>query len=200
MLKLWKVSRTNNLVTLVLLASALIPFNIAHALIEADADGQDDSAVIAEHLQNSLQAAGLVSVEQHTGRLLYNPEIKKLSAMSLKKQFLIPAIVVNQTEGLKLVSEMPFSCFMLSSKELESENYQGYRQHQTMQYIRNVKEFPVSRALICEPAGKSAVREWRRNLALESDVDPFVFQEHTTDKGDHFFYFLNTNGSFEMYF
>ena len=95
---------------------------------------------------------------------------------------------------------MPFSCFMVDANELLNENYKDFRQYHTLEYLRNVKSFPVSRALICEPAGKSAAKEWRRHLSLEIDADPFVFEEHATESGEKFYYFLNNVGSFEMYF
>jgi hypothetical protein len=181
----------------------LVLITIPHtslASINTDVDNQDDSIIIAEHLKDSLNATGLVSVEQHTGRLLYNPRLDKLYSMEVKKQFLLPAMLVNQKQGLKLVSEMPFTCFTIDSGDLLNENYKDYRQYHTLEYIRTVKGFPATRALICQPAGKSAAKEWRRSLSLEIDAEPFVFEEHVTDNGDKFYYYLNNSGSFEMYF
>lgn len=177
----------------------ILPFNMAHSNVLADADGKDDSEVIVAHIKESLASSGLVSVEQHTGRLLFNPNVDKLHSMALKQKFLLPAMVVNQQAGLKLVGELPFSCFMVSANELASDNYKGYRQHDTLDYIRNVKQFPVSRALICETTG-SISKQWRKHLDLNEDADPFVFEEHVSIAGERFYYFLNSNGSFEMYY
>lgn len=182
------------------LLSIVLPMDLAYSNIPPDADGKDDSDVIVERIKESMNASGLVSVEQHTGRLLYNPDVDKLHTMSLRKKFLMPAMMVNQKTGLHLVTEMPLTCFMVSTNELATDNYKGYRQSQTLHYISNVKSFQVSRALICEPSGKSATREWRRNLSLEDDAEPYVFEEHTSMNGARFYYFLNADGSFEMYF
>lgn len=194
------VKMRNKWHTMIVLFSIMLPIHIAKSNVPADADGKDDSDVIVERIKESLSAAGLVSVEQHTGHLLYNPNLNRLHSMALKQKFLMPGIMVNQKNGLKLVSEVPFGCFIIGSGELASDNYKGYRQHETLQYIRNVKEFPVSRALICEPAGKSASREWQNNLALDIDAEPFIFEEHVSINGERFYYFVNIDGSFEMYF
>lgn len=175
-----------------------LPVNIAHSNILADADGKDDSQVIIDHIKQSLSSGGLISVEQHTGRLLFNPQVDKLNSMVLKQKFLMPAMIVNQKTGLKLVGEMPFSCFMLSAGELSHDNYKGYRQYETIRYIRDVKNFAVSRALICETVGSSS-KLWKAHLSLQRDEDPFVFEEHVSLTGEHFYYFLNNDGSFEMY-
>ncbi len=177
----------------------MAPIKVAVSNILPDADGEDDSAVIVEHLKESLNSAGLVSIEQHTGRLLYTPDVTKLNAMQLKQKIIIPAMVVNQKTGLKLVAEMPLSCFMLSAHELASENYKGFRQYETLRYIRDVKGVQVSRALICEQVGKNAGKAWKGYIALEQDDEPFVFEAHTNATGEKFYYFLNNDGSFEMY-
>lgn len=177
----------------------MAPINIANCNVLPDADGQDDSAVIVEHIKESLNSAGLVSIEQNTGRLLFNPKVEKLQAMALKQKFLVPAMVVNQKQGLKLVAEMPLTCFMLSAQELNSDYYKGFRQYETLQYIREVKGIKVSRAMICQPVSKTSSRAWKGYLALDQDDDPFVFEEHTSVAGEKFYYFLNNDGSFEMY-
>jgi hypothetical protein len=185
-----------------ILTSALCimaPIKVAVSNILPDADGQDDSAVIVEHIRESLNSSGLVSIEQHTGRLLYNPEVAKLNAMQLKQKMIIPAMVINQQIGIKLVAEMPLSCFMLSAQELASENYKGFRQYETLRYIRDIKGMQVTRALICEPVGKSAGKSWKGYLALEQDDEPFVFEAHTSASGEKFYYFVNNDGYFEMY-
>lgn len=199
--KLYNNNRTNKPKFLGILLSTLfivLPINSVKGNVMPDADGKDDSEVIMQHLKHSQETSGLVSVEQHTGRLLFNPNVDKLNDMALKKRFMLPAIVVNQTHGLKLVSELPFTCFMVSADELSSENFKGYRQHETLHYIQHVKHFPVSRAMICETTG-SLSKQWRKNLDLAEDDDQFVFEEHTGASGEKFYYFLNSNGSFEMY-
>ena len=178
--------------------SLLLPMDIARSNVPADADGKDDSTVIIEHIRQALPSGGLISIEQHTGRLLFNPEVAKLHAMELKQRFLIPAMVVSQTNGLKLVGELPLSCFMVSGNELAHDSYKGYRQNETIRYIRDVKNFKVTRALICETVG-STTKTWKKHLSLKRDTDPFVFEEHVSLSGEHFYYFVNEDGSFEMY-
>ncbi len=175
-----------------------IPIQVAVSNIMPDADGKDDSAVIVERIKEAMPSGGLISIEQKTGRLLYNPALDKLLTMNLKQKFFLPAMIINQTQKLSLISEVPFSCFMLSGSELNTEHYKGFRQYETAQYIRQVRNFPVARVLICSVKG-SAAKTWGSSLRLEEDRDPFVFEEHTSMSGEHFFYFLNTDGSFEMY-
>ena len=107
-------------------------------------------------------------------------------------------MVVNQKDGLKLIGEMPLTCFIVSGGELRSDTYKGYRQHETARYISDVKEFPVSRALICQTEGM-LTKHWKRHLALEKEGEAFVFEEHVSISGERFYYFLNVDGSFEMY-
>jgi hypothetical protein len=179
------------------LFSLLAHHNLAISNVPADADGMDDSEVIVALIKESIPAGGLISIEQHTGRLLFNPTVAKLHSMVLRQKFLLPAIVVNQTNGLHLISELPFSCFMLTAGELASDQYKGYRQHQTLQYIRDVKQHIVSRVLICEPIGKTA-KNWRDTIALDNE-DNFVFEAHASIAGEYFYYYINESGSFEMY-
>lgn len=176
----------------------VLPLHTALSSIMPDADGKDDSEVIVQRIRESLATSGLVSVEQHTGRLLFNPVLDKLHGMALKQKFFLPGMVVSQKTGLKLVAELPFSCFMLSAHELSDEHYKDYRQHETLRYIRDVKEFPVSRALICETMG-IMTKQWRTNLSLDENTEPFVFEEHVSLSGERFYYYLNNDGSFEMY-
>lgn len=159
----------------------------------------DDSALIVSRLKESLNSHGLISVEQHTGRLLFNPTLEKLHAMVLKQKFLLPAMIVNQKQGLRMVNEVPFSCFLISGADLSSDNYKGFRQYETTRYIRDVKNFPVSRALLCQAVDVTAARSWGRTLDLDLEDDPFVFEEHVSVSGEHFFYYLNVDGLFEMY-
>lgn len=184
-----------------LILSALflfMPIDVAISNILPDADGRDDSAVIVERIREAMPSGGLISVEQQTGRLLYSPALDKLLTMELKQKFFLPAMIINQKKNITLVSEVPFSCFMLSGGELNTEHYKGFRQYQTAEYIRQVRNFPVSRVLICSTKG-AAAKTWTNTLKLEADRDPFVFEEHTSVSGEHFFYFLNADGSFEMY-
>jgi len=201
MLKLHNDSSTSKAKISGLILSLLciaLPLNIANSNILPDADGKDDSQVIVDHIKQSLSSGGLISIEQHSGRLLFNPVVAHLQSMVLKQKFFMPAMVVNQTSGLKLVGELPLSCFMLSAGELANDSYKGYRQHETIRYIREVKNFAVSRALICQTVG-SASKTWQSQLSLQKDDDPFVFEEHVSITGEHFYYFLNADGSFEMY-
>jgi hypothetical protein len=159
---------------------------------------KDDSELIIERIKDSLAHTGLISIEQNTGRILFNPVVDKLHSMPLKQKFILPALVVNQQQGLILVGELPFSCFMVGGGDLSSDNYKGFRQHETIRYIREVKDFTVSRALICETVG-AASKQWKNHLSLNIEAEPFVFEEHVSLKGEHFYYFLNVDGSFEMY-
>lgn len=196
-----KIQNGGRAKTTILVLSALcmaLPIDIARSNILPDADGKDDSEVIVQHIKEALPSGGLISVEQHTGRLLFNPRLDKLHNMALKQKFFMPAMVVNQKSGLKLVGELPFSCFMLSAKELAHDNYKGYRQHETVRYIRDVKNFNVSKALICETVG-AAGKNWQEHLNLQKEDEPFVFQEHVSLTGEHFYYFLSADGFFEMY-
>lgn len=175
-----------------------IPLQVAVSNIMPDADGRDDSVLIIERIKEAMPSGGLISVEQKTGRLLYNPALDKLLAMDVKQKFFLPAMIINQTKSITMVSEIPFSCFMLSGNEINTDHYKGFRQYQTAQYIRQVRNFPVSRVLICNTQG-SAAKTWNRSLKLDEDRDQFVFEEYTSINGEHFFYFLNADGSFEMY-
>lgn len=167
--------------------------------ISSDVNGKDDSDVIVSRLKESLNSYGLISVEQHTGRLLFNPTLEKLHGMVLKQKFLLPAMIVNQSQGLRMVNELPFSCFLISAGELSSENYKGFRQSETARYVRDVKNFPITRALICQTVGLAAARSWGHTLGLNLEEDPFVFEEHVSVAGEHFYYFLNVDGLFEIY-
>lgn len=177
----------------------LLPCGSVMSNVVPDAVTKDDSELIVSRLKESLNSHGLISVEQHTGRLLFNPALEKLHAMVLKQKFLLPAMIVNQKQGLHMVTELPFSCFLISGGDIASDNYKGFRQYETARYIRDVKNFAVSRALICQAVGVTAARAWGRTLDLNLDDEPFVFEEHVSVAGEHFYYFLNVDGLFEMY-
>lgn len=177
----------------------LLSFNNAMSNTEINSNGKDDSDVIVSRLKESLNSYGLISVEQHTGRLLFNPTLEKLQSMLVKQKFLMPAMIINQKQGLKMVNEVPFSCFLITSGELASENYKGFRQAETARYIRDVKNFPINRVLICQTVGLAAARSWGQTLGLNLAEDPFVFEEHVSIAGEHFYYFLNIDGLFEIY-
>jgi hypothetical protein len=180
------------------LICVLLPLQAARSTNLPETNVNDDSELIVSRIKESLATTGLISVEQNTGRLLFNPVVDRLHNMALKKKFFLPSIVVNQKKGLRLITEIPMSCFMIAGGELSNEYYKGYRQHETMMYIRDIKEFPVSRALICQTVG-STNKHWKRHLALGEESEPFVFEEHVSLSGEHFYYFLNVDGSFEMY-
>lgn len=181
------------------LGFALAVLPLQSAVSNVTAPGGDDSEVIVSRLKESMNSYGLISVEQHTGHLLFNPIVEKMHAMVLKKKFLMPAMIVNQSPGLKIVSEIPFSCFLISGGDLSGENYKGFRQNETARYIRDVKGTPVSRALICQAVGLAAARSWAQHLQLHIE-EPFVFEDHVSVSGERFYYFLNNDGIFEMYF
>lgn len=162
--------------------------------------GPDDSEVISSRLKESMDSYGLISVEQHSGRLLFSPLIEKVNSMPVKQKFLVPAMIVNQTRGLKIISELPFSCFIMTGTELNTDHYKGFKQFETARYIRDVKGQTLSRVLICQAVGLVGARTWSKDLALAMDDDKsFVFEEHTSVTGEHFYYFLNADGLFEMY-
>lgn len=177
----------------------ILPCGSVMSNVVPDAVTKDDSELIVSRLKESLNSHGLISVEQHTGRLLFNPTLEKLHSMTLKQKFLLPAMIVNQKQGLQMVTELPFACFLISGGDIASDNYKGFRQYETARYIRDVKNFAVSRALICQAVGVTAARAWGRTLDLNLDDDPFVFEEHVSISGEHFYYFLNIDGLFEMY-
>ena len=161
---------------------------------------QDDSEVISTPLKRiPMDSYGLISVEQHSGRLLFNPLIEKMQTMPLKQKFLVPAMIVNQSKGLKIISELPFSCFLITGSELNTEHYKGFKQYETARYLRDVKSKSLSRVLICQAVGLVGARTWGKDLALTIDNDTFVFEEHRSLSGEHFYYFLNADGLFEMY-
>lgn len=159
---------------------------------------KDDSDLIVSRIKEAIPKGGIISIEQGSGRLLFNPSLERLFTAAPKQKFLMPAIVIDQHEGLKLVKEMPFSCFLITGGELASDEYSSYRQHATVLYIRDVKNFPVARALICQTMGMSTTN-WRKTLNLDENSDPFIFDEHVNRQGEHFFYYINSEGSFEMY-
>lgn len=181
-----------------LLLLALIPISFAQAN-DKNIKNKDDSTTIVSRLKESMDAYGLISVEQHTGRLLFNPSIEKLRDMPLKHKFVVPAMVVNQAKGLSIVTELPFSCFLISGDELTGEQYKGFKQYETARYLRDVKVKPVSRVLLCQAVGLMGIRSWSTGLDLSIDNDKFVFDEYTSISGERFFYFLNNDGLFEMY-
>lgn len=185
---------------LLALILVVFPFQLANSSVEpqSTSSATDDSAAIVERIRQAIPNGGLISVEQRTGRLLFNPTLERLFTKAVKQKFLMPGIVVNQNKGLQLVNELPFSCFLMNGGELAGDDYAEYRQHATLLYIRDVKQFPVSRVLICETIGKGA-KSWASMLDLMEESDPFVFDEQVNRQGEHFFYYLNTDGSFEMY-
>lgn len=183
----------------ILISFLLLPINIVVGDIPTPSFEKDDSDTIVLRLKESMEAYGLISVEQHTGRLLFNPSTEKLRSMSLKKKFLIPAMIVNQVKGLHIVTELPFNCFIISGQELATDQYKGFKQYETARYLRDVKATPISRVLLCQAVGSMGVKSWGRSLDLNIDDDKFVFDEHVGLTGDKFYYFLNSDGIFEMY-
>ena len=191
---------------LVILILVVLPCQLAVANVLADSNEpgskselkKDDSDLIVSRMREAIPNGGIISIEQRTGRLLFNPALERLFTKAVKQKFLMPAIIIDQGEGLRLVQELPFSCFLITGGELASDDYSSYRQHATLLYIRDVKQFPVSRALICETFGSNS-KGWRNTLGLDEDGEPFVFDEHVNRHGEHFFYYLNNDGSFEMY-
>lgn len=179
----------------------LIPFSIANSIdVSTGSLMKDDSDTIVVRLKEAMDAYGLISIEQHSGRLLFNPVIEKMRGMSLKQKFLVPAMVVSQNKGLHIITELPFSCFLISGKELAADHYKGFKQYETARYLRDVKAKPISRALLCQAVGSMGVKSWSRSLDLAADSEKFVFDEHTGRDGENFYYFLNSDGLFEMYF
>gem|GEM_PF-6781923 len=160
------------------------------------ANNQDDSDKIVQNLKKSLPI-GMLSIEQNSGRLLYNPVLAKLSNEQLKHEFFMQAMIINQQNGLHLVKETPFACFILSANELMQDNYIGFRQHETLKYIVDVGNFIPERVLICEVAGISK-SNWEHGLDLTENND-YVFENIHSGVGEHFYYFLNKTGDFEMY-
>lgn len=178
----------------------LLPVSIANGTdIPTAAVTKDDSDVIISRLKESMDSYGLISVEQHSGRLLFNPVIEKLHSMPLKEKFLLPAMIVNQAQGLSIITEVPFSCFLISGAELATEHYKGFKQYETARYLRDVKAQAPARVLVCQAVGLVGARTWGKSLALDIDHDKFVFDEHTSMNGERFYYFLNDDGLFEMY-
>lgn len=187
------------LVLLILLAfPASMVFANANLPDESNMKSSDDSDLIVSRIKEAIPQGGMISIEQGSGRLLFNPSLERLFTMAPKQKFLMPAIVIDQHEGLKLVNEMPFSCFLMTGGELASDEYASYRQHATVLYIRDVKNFSVARALICQTMGMSTA-SWRKTLNLDQNSDPFVFDEHVNRQGEHFYYYINSDGAFEMY-
>ena len=184
------------------LVAMLLPFATATGRdIPISMSTMDDSETISSRLKESMDSYGLISVEQHTGRLLFNPTIEKISGMQVKQKFLVPAMILNQKNGLRIISELPFSCFIITGKELVTEQYKGFKQFATARYLEDVKAKAIDRVLICQAVGLVGARTWGKDLALslDNDQDNFVFEEHTSMSGEKFFYFLNTDGLFEMY-
>ncbi len=159
----------------------------------------DDSEVIISRLKQAMDSYGLISVEQYSGKLLFNPAIDKLKTMPVKQKFLIPAMIINQKDGLRIITELPFSCFLLSGDELANEQYKGFKQFETARYIRDVKNMQVSRILLCQAVGLVGVRTWSKDLALQLEGHKFIFEKHQSISGEQFYYFLNSEGLFEMY-
>lgn len=170
--------------------SFVIPF-------QSNTNNNDDSEKIVKAITKSMPF-GLISIEQKSGRLLYNPVVKRLNDKQEKEQFYVHAMIVNQSQGLKLVRETPLSCFTINSTELLDEGYKNFRQHETLRYIREVKAHSPSKVLICELAGASK-KEWKENIHFEDSVVKFVFEDYVSLTGEHFHYFINDEGNFEMY-
>jgi len=160
-------------------------------------NSNDDSEKIVQAITRSMPF-GLISIEQKSGRLLYNPVVKRLYDKQEKEQFYVHAMIVNQHQGLKLVRETPFSCFTINSPELLDDGYKNFRQHETLRYIREVKAHSPSKVLICELSGASR-KEWKENIRFEDSMAKFVFEDYVSLSGEHFHYFINDEGNFEMY-
>lgn len=181
---------------LILLSLLTINHNV---LAVDDAKEKDDSDIIVGRLKDSMSGYGLISVEQGTGRLLFNPTIQKLNVMPLKQRFIVPAMIVNQRIGLKIVEETTFSCFLIDGSDLTGDGYKGFKQYETARYLREIKRLPAKKVLLCQAMGVTATKNWVQKLDLNIAERPFVFDEHTSISGEHFFYFLNADGMFEMY-
>lgn len=178
----------------------LLPLSSVGGLdVPAASSLKDDSDLIISRLKEAMDAYGLISVEQETGRLLFNPSIEKLQTMQLKQKFLVPAMIINQKAGLKIIDELPFTCFLISGNEMANETYKGFKQFEIARYIRDVRDKNLSRVLICQAVGMTGVKAWGRALELNQEDNKFVFEEHTNQSGERFFYYLNSDGLFEMY-
>ena len=154
------------------LLSAILPIaNVIGQDMSVQSVTNDDSSIIVSRLKESMNAYGLISIEQHTGRLLFSPVVEKLHAMPLKQKFLLPAMIVNQNYGLRIIDELPFTCFLLSGEEISGEHYKGFKQYETVKYIRDVKHKPVSRVLLCQAIGSNNNRNWNLGIALNKTKD-----------------------------
>jgi hypothetical protein len=181
-----------------LLASPCFADDNDNFVIPFENKADDDSEKIVKAIKHSMPF-GLISVEQKSGRLLYNPVVKRLHERHEKEQFNIDAMIVNQHKGLKLVRAVPFACFTISSTELLDEGYKNFRQHETLRYIREVKAYSPAKVLICELPGMAKRNEWKEQIRFEESIAKFVFEDYISLTGEHFYYFVNDEGNFEMY-
>jgi hypothetical protein len=156
----------------------------------------NDNDKIAHAIKTSMPN-GLISVEQKSGRLLFNPTVKQLQSKQEKEQFYIQAMIVNQSQGLKLVRQAPFACFTINSSELLDDGYKNFRQHETLRYIREVKAYSPTKVLICE-LSNAAKNDWKEQINFEEGIAKFVFEDYISPTGEHFYYFTNGD-NFEMY-
>ena len=160
-------------------------------------DRTDDTEKVIQNIKFSLPQ-GLVSLEQVSGKLLFNPQLKEMKQKQMNAKFFLPAMVVSQKKGLRLEAETPMVCFLMSAGSLGEEEYKNYRQYTTLKYIQDVKQFNVEKVLICD-ISTIKLSEWRQKLRLDTTGKPFKFDEHTSINDEHFYYYLDDNGSFEMY-
>ena len=181
--------KMSNILPSFLLVFSLLAINQDILAVDNNRE-KDDSDLIVSRLKDSIDDYGLISVEQGTGRLLFNPTIKKLYAMPVTQKFILPAMIINQRDGLKIVEETAFSCFLINGSELSSDKYKGFKQYETARYLREIKQQPAKKALLCQAIGVVATKNWIEKLNLNIDGRPFVFDEHTSISGEHFFYFL----------
>ncbi len=159
---------------------------------------KDDTKEIINVIERELPT-GVISVEQASGKLVHNPVLAEIKSKPNKKQFYLPAMIVNNTNGIQLVQNAPLTCFIITSNELLDEGYKNFRQHEVLRYIREVKDYSPEKVMICEVT--DLVRnEWKQHIKLNNIKGHFVFEDYISLNGEHFYYYLNDNGNFEMYF
>ena len=158
----------------------------------------DDSAKIIQSIRNSSKQ-GVITIEQHSGKLLSNPSINSLQNRSLNNKFFVPAMIVNQKKGLQLVNEFPLVCLLMSAYELKKPKYKDYRQHKVLMHIQQQQNFPASRVMICELQNFPTM-VWRKSLKIQDHNNPFRFEISKSYEGESFYYYLNDLGYFDMYF
>ena len=186
------------LTTLALMAPLSVAEDIDANKIGFDKKKSDDTEKVIKNIKYSLPE-GMISLEQKSGRLLFNPVLKEVKNKRLNLKFFLPAMVVSQKNGLKVEAETPMVCFVMSAGELGEEEYKNYRQHSTLKYLQDAKSQDISKVLICD-VSTTKLNDWRRRLSLDIRTHPFKFEEHTSINDEHFYYYLDADGSFEMYF